>query len=302
MFSLRREQGRLAELASVIRILAGSDREDGPWRPGPRVPAGRVGHGGRGHARARTNSERGARRRCASHCGLRRSPTSPTPARRSATRPAAELVYPELAPLAGTNVMVGHLVAYYGAADRYLGMLAATLGDWERAEEHFERALELNAHMDASTWLAHTQYEYGRMLLLRGTGRRDEARALLGEADQLAATIGMGALRKRIAKLGAPPAAPPGSARWAVGPGGADPAPGRARTEQSRDRRRALHQRTHRRQPRAQHPAQDRLRQPHRGGLLRAPARPCRRAGAELGSLTRCLCSSSSARSPISWS
>ena len=51
----------------------------------------------------------------------------------------AALVYPELAPLAGENVMVGHLVSCYGAADRYLGMLAATLGEWERAEEHFER-------------------------------------------------------------------------------------------------------------------------------------------------------------------
>ena len=33
MFSIRREQGRLAELAPVIRILAGDARE-GPWRPG----------------------------------------------------------------------------------------------------------------------------------------------------------------------------------------------------------------------------------------------------------------------------
>src|SRR5260370_1422803 len=34
MFSIRREQGRLAELAPVIRILAGEDRRGGPWRPG----------------------------------------------------------------------------------------------------------------------------------------------------------------------------------------------------------------------------------------------------------------------------
>ncbi|HME05360.1 MAG TPA: LuxR C-terminal-related transcriptional regulator, partial [Solirubrobacteraceae bacterium] len=122
----------------------------------------------------------------------------------------AELAYPELAPLAGTNVMVGHLVAYYGAADRYLGMLAATLRDWGRAEEHFERAIELNTRMGASTWLAHTQYEYARMLLLGATDRREQAGALLAEADQRAATIGMGALRKRIAKLGTPPSAPAG--------------------------------------------------------------------------------------------
>ena len=43
----------------------------------------------------------------------------------------AAILYPELAPLSGGNVMIGHLVACYGAADRYLGMLAATLGDSE---------------------------------------------------------------------------------------------------------------------------------------------------------------------------
>ena len=88
----------------------------------------------------------------------------------------AALVYPELEPFAGGNVMIGHLVACYGAADRYLGMLAATLGEWERAEEHFERAMELNRRMGAVTWLAHTAYEYARLLLARGRGERDARR------------------------------------------------------------------------------------------------------------------------------
>src|SRR5204862_902844 len=90
--------------------------------------------------------------------------------------PVAALVYPELEPLAGGNVMIGHLVECYGAADRYLGMLAATLGEWERAEAHFERALELNERMGARTWSAHTAYEYARVLLTRDLAR---ARMLL---------------------------------------------------------------------------------------------------------------------------
>ena len=49
-------------------------------------------------------------------------------ARAIAHQEVASLVYPLLAPLAGRNVMIGHGVACYGAADRYLGMLAATLG------------------------------------------------------------------------------------------------------------------------------------------------------------------------------
>ena len=209
MFSLRREQGRLAELASVIRILAGNEREDGPWRPGLAsllVELGMDSEAARELARIAAAGLDPLRESLwlASLTYITDACTA------LGDQAVAELVYPELAQLAGTNVMVGHLVAYYGAADRYLGMLATTLGDWERAQEHFEQALELNARMDASTWLAHTQHEYARMLLLRGTAWHDEARTLLGSADRLAATIGMGALRKRIAKLGAPPTAPPG--------------------------------------------------------------------------------------------
>jgi len=65
--------------------------------------------------------------------------------------------------------MIGHGVACYGAADRYLGMLAATLGLRDRAGGHFERALELNRRMGANTWLARTSYEYGRCSSRRAT-------------------------------------------------------------------------------------------------------------------------------------
>jgi DNA-binding CsgD family transcriptional regulator len=116
----------------------------------------------------------------------------------------AALVYQELEPLAGANVMIGHLVAWYGAADRYLGMLAATLGEWESAEEHFERAMELNRRMGGATWVAHTAYEYAHMLLGRGRRERERAERLLGEAAALAERIAMPALLSRIRALGSP--------------------------------------------------------------------------------------------------
>jgi DNA-binding CsgD family transcriptional regulator len=122
----------------------------------------------------------------------------------------AALVYPELEPLGGANVMIGHLVSCYGAADRYLGMLATTLGDWERAEEHFERAMELNRSMGAATWLAHTAYEYARFLLSRPNGDRSRADALLGEGAGLAERIGMPALLARIQGLGSAAPLPDG--------------------------------------------------------------------------------------------
>ena len=203
MFSLRREQGRLAELASVIRILGSSKRAYGPWRPGLAsllVELGMEAEARRELARLLSEGLEAFRESL-----WLASLTYITDACASLGDEAtAALVYPELAPLAGTNVMIGHLVAYYGSAERYLGMLTATLGEWERAEEHFERALEANAAMDASTWLAHTNYQYARMLLARGGEHRRRAEPLLAVAGQLAASIGMASLRKRIAALGAP--------------------------------------------------------------------------------------------------
>jgi DNA-binding CsgD family transcriptional regulator/tetratricopeptide (TPR) repeat protein len=209
MFSLRREQGRLAELAAVVRILAGDDRPGGAWRPGFAALLAELG------------MEPEARRELGHIVsdglqGFRESLwvaslTYITDACAAVGDEAsAALVYPELAPLTGTNVMIGNLVATYGSVDRYLGMLAATLGERELAETHFERALALNRRMEARTWLAHTAFEYGRMLLGRGPSHHHRAGQLMAEADRLAGEIGMPALRKRVHAHGAPAAPAPG--------------------------------------------------------------------------------------------
>ena len=207
MFSLRREQGRLAELAPVIRLLAGDPSRTGPWRPGLVALLAELG------------MEDDARRELA-----RALVDGLEPYRESlwlgslsylteacaalGDEAAAAQLYPELEPFTGGNVMIGHLVACYGAADRYLGMLAATLGDAERAEHHFECAMALNRRMGAATWLAHTAYEYARMLLAHRPGERDRAAALLGESAALAERIGMPALLARVGTLGSPAPAP----------------------------------------------------------------------------------------------
>jgi len=209
MFSIRREQGRLAELAPAVRILAGGAERDGPWRPGLVAVLAELG------------MEREARRELARIAadgieGLRTSLWTAALAYLADAACAlgdesmAALVYPELAPLAGANVMIGHLVSCYGAADRYLGMLAATLGERERAEEHFERALELNRRMRMSTWVAHTAYEYARFLHGQGGGRATRAQALAAESAALAGRIGMHALLARVHALGVPASAPAG--------------------------------------------------------------------------------------------
>jgi DNA-binding CsgD family transcriptional regulator/tetratricopeptide (TPR) repeat protein len=201
MFGVRREQGRLAELAPAVRILAGEADREGPWRPGLVAVLADLGM----EAEARRELSRLA---AEGIDGFRVSLWLATLAYLTDACAAlgdeamAAIVYPELEPLAGTNVMIGHLVACYGSADRYLGMLAATLGEPGRAEEHFERAMAQNKRMGASTWVAHTAYEYGRFLLGRGRGARDRAEILLGEAATLAERIEMEGLLGKIRSLG----------------------------------------------------------------------------------------------------
>jgi hypothetical protein len=90
-------------------------------------------------------------------------------------------------------------VVCYGALSRYLGILSTTVENWDDAERHFEDALAMNARMKAWPWLAHTQYQYGTMLLLRDiAGDRNRAFALLDSALGTARRLGMRALEERI--------------------------------------------------------------------------------------------------------
>ncbi len=202
MFGIRREQGRLAELAPVVRVLATGDRA-GAWAPGLAVVLAALGmeDAARRELGRLRSAGLGALKESLWLAGLTYLADA---ASMLGDEETAAVVYPELEPYQGTNVQVGHFVSCYGAADRYLGMLATVLGDWERAEAQFESALRLNRDLGARTWLAHTQYEYGRMLLARGgPDDRGAAAGLLREALALATEMGMPALTARVGALGA---------------------------------------------------------------------------------------------------
>ncbi|HEY2258733.1 MAG TPA: AAA family ATPase [Solirubrobacteraceae bacterium] len=217
MFGIRREQGRLAEMADATRVFAGSEGPSGAWRPGFAALLAELGM----DREARRELDRVRRE---GFEGLRAnlwlaSLTYLTDAC-SALGDAelAELLYPELAPLTGGNVVIGHGVACYGAADRYLGLLATTLGDHDRAVEHFERALTVNRGMDAPTWVANTLYAYGRTLHMRGrAGDAADASQRLSQAATLAEQIGMPMLLARAQAFGAraqPTEVPPDDLSW----------------------------------------------------------------------------------------
>ncbi len=208
MFGIRREQGRLAELAPAVRGLAASDRS-AAWRPGLAALMAELGMLQEARAELDRVREEGldvlrpalwlaSLTYLADACSI------------VGDAGMARLVYAELLPHSGSSVMIGHAVACYGAADRYLGMLAAAFGDGTRAAAHFEAALALDRQAGAHTWFAHTAREYGQ-LLRDGAAAGDAERAdeLLGEAAELARRIGMRALLERIQPPGAAPVAMP---------------------------------------------------------------------------------------------
>jgi tetratricopeptide (TPR) repeat protein len=104
----------------------------------------------------------------------------------------AAAIYELLLPWAGLNVAVGLGADCYGAASRYLAMLATTMERWEDAERHFEDALATNARMGAAPYVALTQEAYAAMLLARrNVGDVARAQVLLAEAESTAAALGM---------------------------------------------------------------------------------------------------------------
>jgi tetratricopeptide (TPR) repeat protein len=110
--------------------------------------------------------------------------------------------YELLLPRDGLCIIGGRGVYFRGAAARYLGLLAATLGQHDDAVRHLESALATNTRAQAPPWIARTLFELARALVARGHAG-DEARAaeLLQRAQRLADELGMLSLVARCARL-----------------------------------------------------------------------------------------------------
>jgi DNA-binding SARP family transcriptional activator len=99
-------------------------------------------------------------------------------------RGAAEL-YPLLAPFERLYA-VAPIEGTFGAAARGLGLLATVLGRYDDAQRHFETAIEIERRMGGRPWLAHAHHDLAATFLARGDreraeGQRDAALALYRE-------------------------------------------------------------------------------------------------------------------------
>jgi DNA-binding SARP family transcriptional activator len=192
LLAIRREQGRIAELEHPARTLV----EENPHRPAWRAALTTLLWDTGRHDEARTEFERLSR---ASFEDIPRDGdwmiTTVLLAEvcaelEDAVR--ARKLYELLRPYASGNVVIGLAAVCQGAAGRYLGRLAQTLGEPELAREHLDRALAVNAEMRAPVHLAHAQLDYALVL-----GPGQDAERLISGAEETASELDLVLVRRR---------------------------------------------------------------------------------------------------------
>lgn len=89
-----------------------------------------------------------------------------------------------------------------GSVRHYLGLLATVLRRFDDADAHFAAAEAVHERLGAPAWLARTRVAWARMLLVRrGTGDADRARALLDQARATAVDLQLAAIERRAAAV-----------------------------------------------------------------------------------------------------
>jgi len=194
--NIRIQQGRLAEIETAVQSYAAQYPAVTIWRyviPYVYAELGRA-------AEARAELDRlvpNARAAWRSdYAGLQAAAFMTETCTFVADTERAAVLYAQLLPYEDRCVVIGYGIACLGSVARYLGMLAATIGDLDAAAKHFEVALRVNTRMRARPAVAHTQFHYAKALLLQGEVER--ARALIEPALAAARAIGMKTLEERI--------------------------------------------------------------------------------------------------------
>ncbi len=120
----------------------------------------------------------------------------------------AETLIALLQPYAGRCVAVGMGLGFNGAVSHYLGLLSATLGRWDEAAGHYAGALAVQTRMGARSRVARTSVAYAATLIAAdqigdGAGPReiDQARDLLLQARTIARELGMVGVQEESDRL-----------------------------------------------------------------------------------------------------
>ncbi|HEY6571538.1 MAG TPA: hypothetical protein VIZ22_14700, partial [Candidatus Limnocylindrales bacterium] len=190
-FLLRREQGRVAEEEAAVR----QSIADFPWYPMFRsvlvcllLDIGR-------EAEARSEFADLARNEFAAlyrdNAWLFGMSLAAEACARLGDAASADVLLEQLAPFAGRHA-IAHAEGSVGVVDRYLGLLAATVGRLDEAELHLTAAIDLNDRMGARPWTAHCEHDLAGVLRRRDRpGDAGAAAALDRRALATARELGM---------------------------------------------------------------------------------------------------------------
>jgi DNA-binding SARP family transcriptional activator len=114
----------------------------------------------------------------------------------------AATLYDLLLPHAGSNAQDCGAVAFLGAYSHHLGVLATTLAQWDRADEHLAAAAEAHERMGARAYLARTRLEWARMLFTRRKlGDVERGRKLLDQVLGAVRELGLPNVERQVDDL-----------------------------------------------------------------------------------------------------
>ncbi len=196
MLAIRREQARMAELEEVTRQLVSSNPSRPAWRAALMTLLWETGRLEEARAELETIAAQNFEDIPEDGDWLIAVTLLAEGAARLGEVEHAGRLYEMLLPYRRGNVVIGLAAVCLGAAARFLGRLAATVGNRSDAAAHFEFALAANAALDTPLYLAHTQLDYAELL---GPGRR--ATKLVEAAAQVAQELQLPAIERRIQQL-----------------------------------------------------------------------------------------------------
>jgi DNA-binding CsgD family transcriptional regulator/tetratricopeptide (TPR) repeat protein len=188
MFAIRREQGRLAEVLPLLRVLSASGEDQGVWRPGLTALYAELGMMEESRRELDALAPGG-------FASVPRDSVWPACltflAEASIACGAveyADVLLKELDSYAGCNLMVAMTICF-GPADRLRGGLAQLLGRRQQADAHFRSAMALADRSASPVWRAHVQRDWA--LLAAANGDVDNAKFLAQQACTTATALGM---------------------------------------------------------------------------------------------------------------
>ncbi len=110
--------------------------------------------------------------------------------------------YGALRPYAGTTCVIAAAVAFRGAVDHHLGVLALAMERADVAAAHLEDALAIHERLGARPWAALTRYWLARAVVARdGEVGREQATELVRRVEVTGAELGMTELSASAAEL-----------------------------------------------------------------------------------------------------